>query len=357
VGRAATSTSRSPWPCADRDNGAVQAAVVGAGIHGLAAARALTRRGVDVTIYEQFELDNRRGSSHGASRIFRLSYPEVEWVRLAQEALPLWRELEGESGGRLLQLNGIIEFVRGPEEGSQRALEHQGARVEVLDAGEIVRRFPVVAAPAGTTAVFQADAGIVFADRARHAFLAAARGGGAKLVERRRIDDLAELEEDVLVVTAGAWAKPLLARARIDLPVVATSETVCYFRLETDAPVPSIVDFKPGGLGHGTYGLADPEHGLKLGIHKSGRPLDPDDPPPPDPELVRRMRETAARYFPSADTEPAGVDTCLYTNTDDERFVLERHGRIVVGSACSGHGFKFAPVVGERLADLATGGA
>jgi sarcosine oxidase len=334
----------------------MRVAVVGAGVHGLATARALTLRGVDVTIYEQFELDNPRGSSHGASRIFRLSYPEAEWVRLAQEALPHWRELEGESGERLLELNGIIEFVRGSEEGSRRALEQEGARVEVLDPDEVVRRFPAVAPPPGTTAVFQADAGIVRADRARHAFLAGARARGAELVEGRRIDDLDALDADVVVVTAGAWAKELLARAGIELPVIATSETVCYFRLETDAPIPSIVDFKPGGLGHGTYGLADPVHGLKLGIHMSGQPLDPDDPPGPEAALVEQMRETAARYFPTAENEPAGVDTCLYTRTDDERFILERHGRIVVGSACSGHGFKFAPVIGERLADLVTAG-
>jgi glycine/D-amino acid oxidase-like deaminating enzyme len=175
---------------------------------------------------------------------------------------------------------------------------------------------------------------------------------GAELVEGRRVERLEELGEDVVVVTAGAWAKALLAAAGIDLPVRATSETLCYYRLATDRPVPSIVDFKPDGLGHGTYALADPVHGLKLGIHQSGRPLDPDDPPGPDPGLVELMRQAAARYFPTAETEPADVDTCLYTNTDDERFILERHGRIVVGSACSGHGFKFAPVVGERLADL-----
>jgi sarcosine oxidase len=334
----------------------VEVAVVGAGVHGLATARALARRGVGVTVYEQFELDNRRGSSHGASRIFRLSYPEVEWVRLAQEALPLWHELEAESGEQLLQLNGIIEFVRREGEGSQSALEASGAAVEVLDPAEVVRRFPMVAPPEGATAVFQADAGIVFATKARHAFLAGARAHGARLVEERPVERLDELDEEVVVVTAGAWAKPLLAAAGIELDVVPTSETVTYFRLESDRPVPSVVDFKPGGLGHGTYALADPEHGLKLGIHMSGRPLDPDDPPGPDPELVEQMRETAARYFPTAENEPVRADTCLYTRTEDERFVLERHGRIVVGSACSGHGFKFAPVVGERLADLAAAG-
>ena len=330
----------------------MRVAVVGAGVHGLATARALARRGVGVTIYEQFQLDHTRGSSHGSSRIFRLSYPDVEWVRLAREALPLWRQLEEESGERLLELNGMIEFVRGPEEGSRRALEATGAEVEVLSAEEVVRRFPMVAPPEGRMAVFQADAGIVLAAQARHALFAGARAHGAELVEGRRVERLEELGEDVVVVTAGAWAKALLAAAGIDLPVRATSETLCYFRLATDRPVPSIVDFKPDGLGHGTYALADPVHGLKLGIHQSGRPLDPDDPPGPDPGLVELMRQAAARYFPTAETEPAGVDTCLYTNTDDERFILERHGRIVVGSACSGHGFKFAPVVGERLADL-----
>jgi sarcosine oxidase len=333
----------------------VEVAVVGAGVHGLATARALAGRGVAVTIYEQFELDNRRGSSHGASRIFRLSYPEVAWVQMAQEALPLWHELERESGERLLQLNGIIEFVRRAGEGSQSALEQSGAAVEVLDPEEVVRRFPMVAAPGGVKAVFQADAGIVLAAKARHAFLDGARARGARLAEERRVDRLDELEEDVVVVTAGAWAKPLLAGAGIELDVVPTSETVCIFRLESDRPPPSLVDFKPGGLGHGTYALADPDHGLKLGIHKSGRPLDPDEPRGPDPELVEQMRETVARYFPTAENEPVRVDTCLYTNTEDEGFVLERHGRIVVGSACSGHGFKFAPVVGERLADLVTG--
>jgi sarcosine oxidase len=331
----------------------MRVAVVGAGVHGLATARALARRGVDVTIYEQFELDHARGSSHGRTRIFRLSYPEAPSVRLAQEALPRWRELEQESGEQLLVPNGMVEFVRGPDEGSRRALEKLGVRVELLDADDIVRRFPMVVPPEGTMAVFQPDGSIIRADKARHALLAGARAAGAELVEGRRIEDLRELEEDVAVVTAGAWAKSLLAAAGIDLPVQSTSETVCYFRLETDRPVPAVVDFKPDGLRHATYALADPVHGLKLGIHKAGRPVDPDDQPGPDSDLVQRMREAAARFFPTADNEPAAVDTCLYTNTDDESFILERHGRIVVGSACSGHGFKFAPVVGERLADLA----
>ena len=328
---------------------------MGAGINGLAAAWALARAGHDVTIYEQFEVGHDRGSSHGASRIFRVSYGDATWVRLAQRALAGWREVEAESGERLLELNGLIEFVRSPTEGSQAALEECGASCEVLAAAEVADRFPMLAPPAGSTALFQADGGIVRADRARRVFLEAARDRGAALVEHRRIEDLDELDEDVVVVAAGPWARPLLAPAGIDLPVVPTIETVSYFRLDTDRPVPSVVDFKPGRRSHGTYALADPVHGLKLGIHAAGRPVDPDAQAGPDPELAARMREAVRRYFPAADPEPAAVETCLYTNTDDERFVLERHGRIVVASACSGHGFKFAPVVGERLAALASG--
>ncbi|MDQ3821863.1 MAG: FAD-dependent oxidoreductase, partial [Actinomycetota bacterium] len=145
----------------------------------------------------------------------------------------------------------------------------------------------------------------------------------------------------------------LLEREGIELPVVVTRETVGYFRLEADRPIPSVVDLKPGARGHGTYALHDPEHGLKIGVHMSGPVADPDAPGEPDAEIVELILEASARWFPTAASEPAQVDTCLYTITPDERFVLERHGRIVVGSACSGHGFKFAPAVGERLARLA----
>jgi sarcosine oxidase len=201
-------------------------------------------------------------------------------------------------------------------------------------------------------ALYQADAGITYAARARHAFLVSARRHGVEVREHERVDDLGEVDGDVVAVTAGSWAKDLLAPSGIDLPVVATCETVGYFRLESERPIPSVVDFKRD-RGHGTYALHDPTHGLKLGIHQSGSAVDPDDQPDPDPELATLMSEAVARYFPTADPTPADIDTCLYTNTQDESFILVRHGRIVVGSACSGHGFKFAPVVGERLADLA----
>ena len=173
------------------------------------------------------------------------------------------------------------------------------------------------------------------------------------VVDRTRIDRLEDADADVVVVTAGAWARPLLARSGIELAVTPTRETLAYFRLASDREPPAVVSLVDGG--HGFYALPDPVHGLKAGRHRAGSPTNPDDAGAPDPAIVDEVAAWARTVFELADPEPVGAETCLYTNTADERFVLERHGRIVVGSACSGHGFKFAPVVGARLADLVEG--
>ncbi len=331
----------------------MRAAVVGAGVHGLATARALARRGVNVTIYEQFQLDHPHGSSHGRSRIFRLAYPDPGWVRFAEDALRGWRELERESGKRLLELNGLLELVERPEQSSRDALEACGAEYELLDAAAASARWPI-GVPAGWAVLLQPEAGIVRADRARNAFLESALGHGAELCERTRVDALDQVDGDVVVVTAGAWARRLLAGAGIDLPVRPTRETVVYFR-RAGEPLPAVSQLDPRTRGHAIYSLHDPVHGLKAGAHRTGPATDPDEPGEPDPALVDRVVDWVRATYPDADPEPVLAETCLYTNTTDESFVLERHGRIVVGSACSGHGFKFAPAVGERLAALAAG--
>jgi sarcosine oxidase len=318
----------------------VRVAVVGAGINGVAAAYALACGGDEVTLYEQFRLGHTRGSSHGTSRIFRLAYPEPDWVRLAQESLAGWRELEADSDEKLLELNGLVELAPPGVESSRAALEACGARFEeVTDVPGLTLSGP---------ALFQPDAGIVRADLAHRAFLEGALRRGGRLVEDARIDRLDALDADVVVVTTGPWARHLVP----DLPVSPTRETVCYFRL--DGVPPSVIELGTE-RGDGFYALHDPDGGIKAGLHRSGLPADPDDEGGSDPSVVELLCEWVAVRFPGADPEPARVDTCFYTSTDDERFLLERRGRVVVGSACSGHAFKFAPVVGERLAALARG--
>jgi len=321
--------------------------VVGAGIMGSATARALALQGRDVLLVEQFRVGHEHGSSHGRSRIVRLAYPEVEFVELAKEAFVGWRELERESGQRLLELNGLLELVESSEQSSRDALDAAGAEYELLDAEEARRRWPV-GVPDGWTSLFQPEAGIVRADRGHRAFVDSALMHGARLEENRRVDSLDGIDAKAIVVTAGPWVTKLVP----DLPVHTTRETVAYFRREGE-PLPSVVQLDPVTRGHAMYSLHDPAHGLKAGTHHAGATVGPDEPGRPDPALVERIAEWVARTYPDAHPEPVAAETCMYTTTADEHFILERRGKVVIGSPCSGHGFKFAPAVGTRLAALA----
>jgi sarcosine oxidase len=321
----------------------VKVAVIGAGVMGLAAGWALRRRGHELVVYEQYEVGNPHSSSHGRSRIFRLAYAEDHYVRLAQESFGLWRELEAKSGETLLELNGLVEIVRTLEESTAHTLERCGVAWERLDRVEAERRYPI-RVPEESFAVVQPEAGIVRADRALAAF---ARDLDVR--EQTRVRP-GELDADAVVVTAGPWVNELLEEP---LPVKVTRETLCYFRPEEGRPIPSVVSFKPDRHTHDMYSLHDPLYGLKVGAHHAGPEVDPNVPGEPEPDLIERITAWANETYRLADPAPAAAETCMYTSTADETFILERRGRVVVGSPCSGHGFKFAPAIGERLAALA----
>jgi len=322
-------------------------AVVGAGIMGSATAYALARDGRDVTLYEQYEIGHTHGSSHGRSRIVRLAYPELEFVELAKESFVGWRELERAAGVELLELNGLLELVDDPAQGSSAALDAASAEYELLDAAATRERWPV-GVPDGWTALFQPQAGIIRADRAHRALVDQAVEHGAQLVENARVASLDDVDAPAVVVTAGAWVTEFFP----DLPVKVTRETVGYFRRD-GAPLPSVVQLDPVTRGHALYSLHDPVHGLKAGAHHAGAETAPGEEGGPDPMLVERVAKWVSRTYPDADPDPVAAETCIYTTTPDEHFILERRGRVVIGSACSGHGFKFAPAIGTRLAQMA----
>jgi sarcosine oxidase len=321
-------------------------AVVGAGVMGCAAAWALTARDAEVTVYEQFELDHANGSSHGRTRIVRLSYPEAHWVRLARESMDAWYALEEESGQALLELQGIVELVSAQGLSSAAGLDVCGVEYRWLDADGALAAGAVL--PPGWFALLQPEAGTVRADLARHAFLDLAVARGARVEVGRKVESLDDVDADVVVVTCGAWIRELVP----EMPVQVTRETLAYFRHD-GAPMPAMVELDEITRGHGMYSLHDPVHGLKAGVHHGGREVDPDVAGAPDLASVARVEAWVRDRFPRVDPEPVGAETCLYTSTADGSFVLERRGRVVVGSACSGHGFKFAPVIGRRLAALA----
>ena len=322
-------------------------AVVGAGIMGSATAYALARDGRDVVLFEQFQVGHARGSSHGRSRIVRLAYPEVEFVKLAKESFAGWRALERETEVELLELNGLLELVEDVAQGSSDALEAAGADYELLTADAARERWPV-GVPDGWSALFQPEGGIVRADLAHRAFVDRAIAHGARLQEDTRVESLDDVDAEAVVVTAGPWVSAFFP----DLPVHTTRETVAYFRRDGD-PLPSVVQLDPVTRGHALYSLHDPVHGLKAGTHHAGARVGPDEDGGPDPALVERIADWVAHTYPDADPEPVAAETCMYTTTPDEHFVLERRGRVVIGSACSGHGFKFAPAIGNRLARMA----
>ncbi len=346
--------------------------VVGGGIAGVATARALAQGGRGVVLLEQFALGHPRGSSHGGSRIFRLTYPDAHYVRLAQGALAMWRELEAEWGETLIIRTGSLDFGSLVSENA-RALASCGVGYELLDGSEVTARWGLTAAPA-ERALYQPDGGVTLADRAHSAFVAAACAAGAEVREGVRVTGLAlergavrvstghdEIVARAVVVTAGAWAPMVLRGLGIELPVVPTRETVTYFDLPAAADLPPLMDSaiptagdyglaRPGQI---SYSLAAPGIGLKAGLHHAGPVADPDEDGIPDPAIVEWVSDWVAARYPSARPSSTGPETCLYTNTADESFVLERHGRVVIGSACSGHGFKFAPALGRTLAALA----
>ena len=339
--------------------------VVGGGAMGAATAYSVAARGARVAMVEQFGAGHDRGSSHGASRIFRLAYRDASYVPMAQRALTLWRALSDECGEELLKTTGGIDH--GPGEVLAEvaaALTAHGATYEMLSAAEAGDRWPGMRFDGPV--LRQPDAGRLDADATVVALHRRAAELGADVFTGERVtqvhlrdvgvevvtDDRA-LGGDIVVLAAGAWlpglAQKLELTARLP-PFVVTQEQPAYFTAPGAEEWPVFVhhdEERPH------YGLFTPGVGVKVGEHGTGVVVDPGERPPADDRRLRRLTSYVEHWLPGAQPAPTRVDTCLYTTTPDESFVLQRFGRVVVCSACSGHGFKFVPAVGERTAALA----
>lgn len=348
--------------------------VVGLGAMGSAAAWQLASRGRSVVALEQYGRGHDLGSSHGSSRVFRLAYEQDDYVRLAAEALPLWRRLEEETGHEILTQTGAIDYgTQAVLDRIAAALQRHGLAHECLDAADAQRRWsgfrfegPVLYSP---------DGGRTHADAARAALQDAAAARGADL----RFDtgvrsitqgaegavvatDADEFQADRVVVTVNAWA-PTLLGSLVDLPqFTVTQEQPAFFApLDPDAEWPSFIRYEGDGTSasdFACYGLLSPDdNGVKVGEHGTGVAVDPDAArPPADEERLQRLSAYVRDHLPGLDPDPIGVTRCLYATTPTEDFILDRVGSVVVGAGFSGHGFKFTPAIGRVLADLADGG-
>jgi sarcosine oxidase len=355
----------------------VDVAVVGGGAMGSAAAWQLARRGVDVALLERFEPGHTNGASHGASRIFRLSYPDSVHVELAREALVLWRELEQLTGSDLLTVTGGVEHGGHPYlEELAAGLAAAGVRHEWLAPEEAAERWPGIRFE--SKALFHPDSGRLHADRAVAALQESARAHGALVRHSARVLAIDVLGDDAVVVrtanetyrarrvvaAVNAWA-PKLVGALAPLPRLrVTQEQPAHFaaRIGVDE-WPSFGHLFPESSAEATtfyggiYGLATPGEGVKVGFHGVGPEVDPDARDfAPEPTQLATLRTYARTWLPGVDADNFTPISCTYTTTPDSTFVLDRQGPVVVAAGFSGHGFKFVPAVGRVLADLAITG-
>lgn len=352
--------------------------VVGVGAMGSAACYHLARRGRRVLGLERFDIPHDRGSSHGINRIFRLAYYEhPSYVPLMRRALELWRDLENTFGERLVFVTGSVDA--GPPDsevfhGSVESCRVHGLDHEVLTSSELTRRFPGYRLPAEAMAVYQPNGGFLASERCVVAHVAAAQAKGARIHAREKAvswtvtdqggvrveTDRGSYEAETLVLTSGAWMREFLP----NLASLAVPERQVLGWFQPLAPELFTPDRFPvfnisveEGRYYGFPVFRVP--GFKIGRYHHLQETT-------DPDAVNRevgaadeeaLRMCVRRHFPQGNGPTMALRTCLFTNSPDEHFIVDRATeQVVVAAGFSGHGFKFAAVIGEILADLAADG-
>ena len=343
---------------------------------GSATLAQLARRGLRVAGFDRFAPPHALGSSHGRSRIIREAYYEdPRYVPIVQRAYAAWTELEGLSGTALLRRTGGVCY--GPPDGAlvrgaRRSAEAHGLPHEILDADGLRRAYPVLRPDPSWVGIVEPRAGMLAPERCIAAALEIAERAGAAVHRHEPVTSWRPDGGGVrvetgqvtyraarLVLATGAWMGESLADLR--LPLVAQRNVLYWFAPAHDAAAfaPECFPVFLGDLGDGTmwYGFPDTGDGVKVAMHLHGGATTPEgvERTVGDHE-VAAMRGRLARYLPAANGPLRETAACLYTNTPDGHFILDRHpaaAQVVVASPCSGHGFKFASALGEVLADLA----
>lgn len=354
-------------------------AVIGLGVMGSAALQALAARRRRVLGIECFSPGHDRGSSHGITRLIRLGYFEhPSYVPLLRRAYELWRALEQASGRKLLHVTGIAEI--GPPDGvlvqgtlasaNLHSLPH-----EMFAAAELMRRFPAFRLPPHYVGVLQPDGGFLAAEPAIHALLALAKDAGAEIRTGERVhaiephaggvrvvSDRGSTEAGIVIVAAGPWTQSLLPD--LPAPLRVTRQVMGWFtpaQPELVAPerFPPFLLESEHGIHYGFPPFGDAQIKVAKHHHRD-ETVDPETyDRAVSAEDERLIRAAVAEHVPAANGPLAAAQTCLYTMMPDGDFLIDRlpsYAQMIVASPCSGHGFKFAPVIGEILADLAISG-
>jgi monomeric sarcosine oxidase len=355
------------------------AIVLGAGGVGSAAMLHLARRGARVLGIDRFHPPHDRGSSHGHTRVIRQAYFEhPDYVPLLVESYRLWRDLENHVGRELFHQVGLIQV--GPPDGHvvpgvlHSAAEHR-MNVEQLASNEIEKRWPGLRAPQDSIGAYEPGAGYLLVEDCVRAHLDAASAAGAEFLGETEVESWSASGNEVrvttargqftasrLVIAAGAWAGRMLSELKVQLQVRRKS----LFWFETSAPqydvtngFPVFLYELPQGVFYGFPKLD--ARGVKVAEHSGGRVVD-------DPLVVdrsidieeqERLIQFLSSHLPGVTRTVTDHVVCLYTMSPDENFIVDRHpahANVVFAAGLSGHGFKFVPVLGRALAELALGG-
>ncbi|MGC2977601.1 FAD-dependent oxidoreductase [Brevibacterium sp. FAM 25378] len=361
--------------------------VIGAGLAGAAAAYSLTARGEDVTVLERHTPANDRGSSHGSARIFRYAYPDRLYTELVVRSRELWTEVEAASGTELIAVTGAIDHgdVRHTA-GLAEIFAAVGVDHEVLDPARAAERWPQFAFD--TDVLWHPDAGVIDAETTVNTLLdLASATGRARVLTDWTVAEVTRrseggfrvtsatgesVEGDRAIVAAGGWLPALLGDLGLPqsflsaLPRFEVRQEQAFHMPYRDAdesgrPRTDWPTFIHKSSEIFTYGLPGGRDagftGQKLAQFNGGRVIDSalDQDGQITEEMRARMIDYATRHLPGLVPEPYAETTCLFTNTPNEDFVIDEVDGLVIVSACSGHGAKFAPLLGEFAADLATG--
>ncbi|MFM9106216.1 MAG: N-methyl-L-tryptophan oxidase [Chloroflexota bacterium] len=356
--------------------------IVGGGLMGSAAAWRLAADGRTVLVLDRYQPGHLMGSSHTHSRIIRLAYASDDYVELARKSYARWRDLEADAGEPLMHVCGGLDLGLPDAEYVDEIRDcyvRNGIPHEMLDRDGIVARFPQFRLPEGMRGVYQPDYALLAADDSVAAFARVARergaifhyeepalelfaGNGAATVKTAR----GRYTADRLILAAGSWMRPLVRQLGLDLPLYLRKEFLVYLTVTDPAAFapgrfPLVIHRFPGNLSLGSFFPSYRHEGVKALIDRLGRIVDPEDPDRDvDAGPLEMVRQYAMEMLPQCTGEVTWSGSCRYTMTPDEHFVIDQlpgQPNVVIASPCSGHGFKFAPVIGDILADLATDGA
>ena len=347
---------------------------------GVSTTLALANRGVRVLAMDKHSIPNTMGSSHGHSRAIRMGYYEhPDYVPLLRRAYDLWHQWEAASECQLLHMTSGLYMGAADSDlvsGSIRAAREHGLQHEVLSRDEIALRYPQFNLPDDFVAMHEAAAGLLLPELAISTAASRAERAGAELhanepvIEWKVGSDGVEVrtttctyEAEKIVICGGAWSVRLLQNLDVCLKVtrqvVGWVEPVRPERFALGTFPTWALSAPDGNLYYGFPMLAD-NRGLKLGHHWHAQTTDAD-------TVVREalpgdeddFRPALTRFLPGADGPLKSIGVCLYTNSPDSHFIIDKHpehDRVTFACGFSGHGFKFMPVIGEILADLALNG-